>query len=235
MITLAWDTAGSSQAAALLIDGEVRTERYQAGGASHSETLIPIIESLLVDSRLQLSEVDLFALTVGPGSFTGLRIGIATLKAFAQVFDRPVAPVSSLEALAQPFIPASPVVVPCLDARLGEVFVAAFGSSPLTGGALPEDAMPLKDFLSWLQAQPGEKTVLGTGAILHRAVLEKIPGVRIPEDERAHAISGPAVGTLGERIWREGKALKAREITPRYLRPSEAQSRRSGQGTGNLT
>jgi tRNA threonylcarbamoyladenosine biosynthesis protein TsaB len=227
MITLAWDTSGPSQGVALAIDGRVSSEVFESKTSSHSETLLPALKKVLEESALELRAVDRFALTVGPGSFTGLRIGISVLKAFCQVADRPVAPVSSLEALAEPIAREDIWIVPCLDARLRQVFTATYRSSRGTLDVkAPERVVPVDVFAEELRGLPGEKWLVGSGALAHRECWKEISGVVLPEEERRHLISAAAVLRVGERMFREGRAVHGRELEPRYLRASEAENRR---------
>lgn len=216
MITLAWDSSGQSQAVAIAIGGEIRSESWTPAANSHSEILLPTLQKLLADAGVGLPQVDLFAVTVGPGSFTGLRIGIATLKAFCRVSDRPVAAVSTLTALEEPLISSERRVVACLDARLGQVFTA----SPAC-----EAAVTIEAFAASLEGFAGETWVVGSGALLYRQRLEKIPGVQVPAEGRLHHIQGGAVLRLGEQLFRGGKTLSGREMIPRYLRATEAENR----------
>ncbi len=232
MLTLAFDTSGKSQGIALLDNDKVLAEIFSLQAASHSETLLPGIDEILRHAGRKLTDIDLFALTVGPGSFTGLRIGISALKALCRVHEKPVAPISTLLALAEPHSIPGQTVIPCLDARLGEVFIAAYhGNSTGMGEKISDQAVPLEKLLELLPQIPGKKCLVGTGAILHADKLRALPDTWIPPENEAHAVSPSAVGRLGLKAL----AVSSRETKPRYFRLSEAENRlRRGAGI-NLT
>lgn len=217
MITLAWDSSGQSQAAALAIDGLVQGESWTPTTKSHSELLLPTLQQLLDAAGIGLHQVDRFALTVGPGSFTGLRIGIATLKAFCRVADRPVAAISTLDALAFPLAASGKKALGCLDARLGQVFAPAADQT--------STAIDFEQFAERLRAEPGETWLVGSGALLYRDQLAAIPGVIVPEEEKLHQIQGRALIGVAQKTFEAGRALRGVDITPQYLRASEAENR----------
>lgn len=221
MIVLSWDTSGASQSAAVTVDGTLRGEIFRLQNPSHSESLLLSLETVLRESGIKLPAVDLFAVTVGPGSFTGLRTGIAVLKAFGRVWGTPVAPVSTLEALSEPWREGGDTVVSCLDARLSEVFVAVRRGSECS----EERTAPVAAFAAELAALPGKKILLGSGALAHRGLWEAIAGVEIPADPVRHCVSAGAVGRIGAALQAAGRAVATGKIAPRYLRATEAERR----------
>ena len=135
MKILAVDTSSFPASAAVAENGILLGEYVIRNQRKHSQNLMVMVERLLDDLETDISEVDMFAVTVGPGSFTGLRIGISTIRAFAQAVGKPVVGVSTLEALAYNHAGADAVVIPMLDARRDEVFTAAYsfsGNAPLS-------------------------------------------------------------------------------------------------------
>ena len=126
MILLAADTASRSCGVAVVEDGAVLAEINDVSGQTHSRHLMAMVDRVLSMSVGGLDRVDGFAVTRGPGSFTGLRIGISTLKGLAEATGKPLVGVSSLEALAWQVFPAERLIVPMLDARRKEVYAARY-------------------------------------------------------------------------------------------------------------
>ena len=122
MRVLAIDTSSSALGAAIADEQGIIGEFGLHTGRQHSEALLPLLQSLLQAAGLSLADMDAFGVTIGPGSFTGLRIGLATVKAWAQALDKPVVAVSSLEALALTAAEAGMLVCPTLDARRDELY-----------------------------------------------------------------------------------------------------------------
>ena len=125
MIVLGLDSTGKTASAALVQDGVLIYENYLAAGLTHSERLLTLCDDALRAAGLQVKDVDLFAVTHGPGSFTGLRIGLAAVKGMAMPFHTPCVGVSTLEALAWG-LRVDGSALCALDARRGEVYYAAF-------------------------------------------------------------------------------------------------------------
>jgi len=186
------------------------------------EWLLEAINGLLTSAKLQLSDLDGFGVVEGPGAFTGLRVGLATVKGLALAVDRPVVAVSSLECLALQ-APCSPMTVcTMLDARKKEVYAALFvhqgGSLRLLGD---EEVIDPDQFL---EKCPAETLFIGNGASAYRTLIARRLG------PRAHFLSSlydyPRAGLAAQlvlRDWQEGKAQPATQIRPRYIRASEAE------------
>ena len=228
MLTLAIDTATKTLSAALLAEGFVLAETFLNVKANHSLVLLPVIEDICRRTGVELEEVDLFACTVGPGSFTGLRIGLSTVKGFALATGKPAAGVSTLEALAFNVLHASMMICPMLDARKEQVYAALFRASR-TGAlevvqleAVQEER--LTDPASLLRDTEGDILFLGDGAQRYRALIrETLPERSFFASGHHQLIRAAAVGLLGERKYRNGDLLDLMSFTPRYLRASEAE------------
>ncbi|MDD4857842.1 MAG: tRNA (adenosine(37)-N6)-threonylcarbamoyltransferase complex dimerization subunit type 1 TsaB [Candidatus Krumholzibacteria bacterium] len=193
---------------------------------THSATLLPGVDACLASAKVTLSDVELLAVVYGPGSFTGLRIALATVKAFAAVRRIPVAPVESCAVLAAAFPYAAHPVFPLIDARRGEVYGALYDT---LGGSPREIAPPFsakpETLATFLEAWPvrGPLILCGTGMLRHRAVLESImPSGSLFAGERwavpsaslcaMLALARPSVG------YEELFALE-----PLYIRPPDAR------------
>jgi len=194
----------------------------------HSERLLPAIDRLLELAGVSLDAVGAFAVSIGPGSFTGLRIGLATLKAFAFDETRPVAAVPTLAGLCAAAAGASGPVAALLDARRGELYaaaVAAAGDPEPT--LLPDSVFTPEELAARLPA--GALLVVGEDAEPGAARLLALrPDLRrlAPGEGAARAAR---IGRLGHALLAAGRAVPAAELVPRYVRRAEAEARRIGQ------
>lgn len=154
MKILAVDVSGKSLSVALLEDERLLTEASLNVGYTHSHTLMPALEWTLSQSHCSLQTVDLLAVTVGPGSFTGIRIGLASLKTLAWQLNKPLIPVSSLEAMAYPWRSAHEWVIPTIDARGERLFSAVYSSGEMI---LTESNRPVSELIEALGALVAER------------------------------------------------------------------------------
>lgn len=204
-----------------LLDGErVLGEYLLDVRVTHSERLMPAIDRLLTDAGWTVAALDGLAVAVGPGSFTGLRIGLSTAKGLAWARGIPVAAVPTLDAMAAslPFCPLP--VCPVLDARRGEVYCSMYRWD---GAAMRREWDYLAIPPESLAARLGEPTVLlgdGAATVPSRHARVAPPHRRMP--------SPAAVGVLGLARFHAGEVVSATELSPLYLRPSEAELRRRG-------
>jgi tRNA threonylcarbamoyladenosine biosynthesis protein TsaB len=225
VIVLGLDTATTATVAGVLRGDavfEVRDDPEPGARPAHAARLLAAAEEALGAAGVGWEEVDRLAVGVGPGSFTGLRIGIATARALAQGRGLPLVGVSSLEALARGA--QAPLVLAVLDARRGEAFAAAYkGSDPLmvvegfAAAALAPEA--LAERVRALNATP---LAVGDGAIRFRDALEAA-GARVPPDEDgAHRLRAEHLCRLGA----EGSPTQRDALLPDYLREPDAVPRR---------
>ena len=231
MILLSIDTSGPACSAALLADDRLLGEIVINSALTHSETIMPAVDELLSRENLTCADVDLFAVAAGPGSFTGVRIGVCAAKGMAHATGKPCARVNSLAALAAglPFVPG--VVCPILDARREQVYCAA---SRWTGAALPEKilpdaALPLTELL---KALPENEiiTFTGDGVTVHEARIRALLGERArfaPPHARVLRASSAAYWARLDSSCH----MEARLLTPIYLRAPQAERERSEKAT----
>lgn len=228
-LLLAIESATAVAGVALLRGETVIASRTLATDRPASELLLPAIVALLDDARVAIGDVEAFAVSVGPGSFTGLRVGVSTAKGLAFGSDRLVVPVPTLAALASCAESAPGPVVALLDARRGEVYAAAYEgdvfSAPRFGPAVMRpDA--LADAIAALDAQR-PCTLIGEGVpVVAEALRARLgDGVRFVE-----AAADPvAVGRLGVRLLARGDGIAADALAPVYVRRAEAEVRRTGE------
>ena len=223
MICMGIDSAGRTAGVALMRDGELLYDCFLNGELSHSETLMGLIDTAFKATGLTPADVDLYGVCAGPGSFTGLRIGLATVKGLAFVKDTPCAGVSTLEALAACHAGAG-TVIPALDARRGEVYWAAFD---LDGTRLAPDAAQsaaaLEDFV---QKCKKPAFFVGDGARLCYNRYGELEGV-VPCPPALGASRAVGICRAALRMQAAGLAVPPEALRPEYLRLSQAERERA--------
>ncbi len=194
-------------------------------GHTHSENLLPLIDKALEAGGIALPDVDLIAVSAGPGSFTGVRIGVATVKGLAFSGDKPVCGVSTIDALYENVKGIAPVVCPVMDARRSTFYNSLF----LNGQKLCDDrCVPFEEIYENIKSI-GQKTILcGDGARLFKSMCPNDDSVVLPPvmctDQNA-----VSVAICGYNAFVNGKAIKQNTLQPIYLRPSQAERERNSK------
>jgi tRNA threonylcarbamoyladenosine biosynthesis protein TsaB len=224
MITLGMDCATDTVGLALLEGEEVRGEMHLGPGRHHAEVLLPALSNLLELTGMAMERIDLIACTAGPGSFTGVRMGVTTAKGLAMAAAKPIVGVSTLAALAVNGLDSQGLVCPLLDARRDQVYAGLYRMGP---DGFPESILPdrLTDIAAWMADLPRDGiTWVGDGAVRNRERIRQRPGWQCdPTQSPRHRISGRAVAILGIRDHGRGCIEDALTFGPRYLRLSEAE------------
>jgi tRNA threonylcarbamoyladenosine biosynthesis protein TsaB len=226
---LAIDTSSPAGSVAIAEGDHLMAELLLDVHYTHSRRLMRDVDLLLRAVNLTVKDVDGFALTLGPGSFTGLRIGVATVKGMALVADRPVAGVLTLDALAQNLFATATEAWAVIDARKGEVFCACYEPGP---EGMVRQGEPLLLSPEGLAARAGGPAVfLGSGVPLcEEALRAAAGGEHLFAPRHLWAIRASVVAALGLERLRSGDVLDLATFGPVYLRPSEAELAASGQG-----
>ena len=220
MKILAVDTSSYPASAAIAEDGIILGEHVIRNKRKHSQNLMSMIERLFAELEADISDIDVFAVTVGPGSFTGLRIGISTVRAFAQAMDKPTVGVNTLEALAYNFAGNDTMIVPMLDARREEVFTAAYEFC----GILPREIIaPCVMTVDEIVSEFSDRKVIytGDGMISHRE--EIMPDNAIFAPAHLSEVRAASVAVLAGIKAAEGCTADYNMILPLYLRKSQAE------------
>ena len=225
MNILAIDTSGPVAGCALMVDGKVVWSVQMNVGLTHSETIMPAVDQALSSAGLACGDIDCFAAVAGPGSFTGVRIGVCAAKGLAHAADRPCAQVNALEALAMNFSSFDGLACPILDARRGQVYCAAYEMRDgLPVPVVAPEARLLADFLACLPE--GRRLVfLGDGVPVHADAVRAALGERAliaPANLRDLRADAACVLAAARR---EGWVPAAR-LTPIYLRAPQAERER---------
>ena len=228
MKILAFD--GTAKAATVALTDGDRTLGYYTvdNGLTQSELLLPMAENLLSSLKLTFSDVDIFATSVGPGSFTGVRIGVSLVKGLAFGKNIPCVGVSTLEALAENLKPLKGILVPCMDARRGQVYSATFRSDGENIERLTEDrAIALSALAEELREYRDECIYLsGDGyEVARRALLsDSIPLSATPE--LLILENAVSVAKVAKRSYERGETVSDSELSPVYLRMPQAERER---------
>lgn len=226
MNILCIDTTGPVAGAALMQDGAITHEITASHGLTHSETSLPMVDDILSAAGIEPKDIDLFAAVAGPGSFTGVRIGVCTVKGLAHAWNKPVVAVSSLEALATGAFGFDGVICPILDARRAQVYAAAyrFREGELPVEVLPMQAVALDEFAA--QLPQGERLLfLGDGLRVHFPRLRELLGERAVAAPAHQCYLRAAAGCyLAEK--RSAEAVPSHALEPVYLRLSQAERER---------
>ena len=227
MKILSLETSAKSVSASVTEGGKLLAYSYQSTGLTHSRTLMPMVEAMLKNSDLSLSDMGAVAVAVGPGSFTGLRIGVAAAKGLAWAQELPCCGVSTLEAMAQNAAHMDSLVICAMDARRSQIYNALFLAShgQLTRLA-PDRAIALCELYEEIKDDPRPKIIVGDGAQLtHDYLCQKdVVCEMAPEQIRFQNAAG--VGFLAQKAPQDGALISAQEICPVYLRLSQAERER---------
>ncbi len=223
MTILAVDTSSRAASCALLRDGVLAGECYLNIGLTHSQTIMPLVQSLLAHTGAAIGDVDIFAVATGPGSFTGLRIGIATVKGLALALDKPCAGVSTLRSLAENLPLFEGYIAPVMDARRGQFYTALFRREGGCFSCVAQDlALSIDELRERLAPLPAPVALVGDGAALVAEQLSALPGLRlVPEHLRHQRAAGIAVLATG--LAARGQLVSADTLAPLYLRLSQAE------------
>ena len=235
MIILAFDGTAKCASCAVLRDDACLGEYNIDNGLTQSELLLPMAESLMKSLKLNFSDIDLYATSVGPGSFTGVRIGAALVKGLAFGRDIPCASVSTLDALAENARGLCGIIVPAMDARRGQVYTAIFRCDGENMEKLTEDmAISIKDLASMLREYGSEHFYLvGDGYEVARKGLTE-DGLTIEITPKAlRNESAASVARVALRQYNEGQTVSDSELSPTYLRLPQAERERLERSKNN--
>lgn len=228
MLLLAIDTTTLSCSVALLRDETILVELTLNTRKTHSERLMPLLDRALADSGIERETLDAVAAAAGPGSFTGLRIGLSTARGLAQALDIPAVPVCTLAALAEAVPAPGALICPLLDARRGQVYGALYrrrAEAPFSLQTLLEpQALPLAALLAALRDHSGPVTFIGEGL--------QTCGTELRQAFPDRAMIAPApfrycraslVALAGQRLLAANPRASYHELLPSYLRVPEAE------------
>ena len=226
MIILSFESSAKAASVALVQDGELIAQYSQCCALTHSRTLLPMAEAMLKNTEYTLEDVDEFACAYGPGSFTGIRIGVATVKGLAWSLEKPCVGVSTLEAMAWHGVSAGGAICPVMDARRSQVYNALFEIQDGRPVRLTEDrAISLEELKSDVEKLSGEVLLVGDGAKITAEYFRSAgTGFRTaPANLIMQSAWGVAMAADGK------PAGDSASLLPVYLRLSQAERERQAR------
>lgn len=227
MKILAFDGTAKAASVAVLDDERVLGYYTVDNGLTQSELLLPMAENLLKSLKLSFSDIELFATSVGPGSFTGVRIGVSLIKGLAFGKNLPCIEVSTLEALAENLSGIRGLIVPCMDARRQQVYSASFISD---GGELKrlckDRAIALTDLADELRTCDEDIWLVGDGYRVAKAALEKTGVSTMKTPELLVLESAVSVAKVALKKYKKGEFVSDSALSPVYLRLPQAERER---------
>jgi tRNA threonylcarbamoyladenosine biosynthesis protein TsaB len=215
---------------AIAVDEKIAAESLFNADRTLSARLIPEIERLLSIAGVAIADIDLFAASVGPGSFTGVRGGVATVQGMALAAGKPCAGFSSLAVLAMNFTLSPHPVCPLLDARKSEVYAALYDcSAPIPTSVICDCVMSPASFLDLLSAKTDKPVIFtGEGVLRYRELIaERMPDRAILAPFQLHVPHAANAALLALDLFRRGESREPSKLLPVYLRASDAEINRS--------
>ncbi len=225
MLIFGIDTCCNAATAAIADDKKMVAQTVVNMGRTHSQIMMPQIEEMFKTAELDASDIDAFAAAQGPGSFTGVRIGVATAKAMAQAVNKPCIAVSTLEALAYSSKCFDGIAAPILDARREQVYNALFDCKKGVMTRMTDDrALPLCDLLEELKAFDKDVIFMGDGVFVFEEEIKAALGSRAFFAPKTTVMNlGGAVAELGAERFKKGEVITYSELVPSYVRLSQAE------------
>ena len=224
------DTSGPACGVAIAREGRLVCDMQLVSGRTHSQRVMPMVEAALTLSDMTVSDVDVFGAVVGPGSFTGVRIGVSSVKALAHAAGKPCVGVDALHALAANIQAFDGVVCPILDARAQQVYGAMFRAGDVPQRLCGDEAMPLTAFLDRVEATDERALFLGDGVAAMRGAIEARLGGRAqfaaPQHMNLRAGSACAIAM---RLAEQGETTDYLHLLPLYLRAPQAERERAAR------
>lgn len=221
MIILSLDSTSITASVAISENGVILAESFINNGLTHSQTLMPMVEKTLFESKKTINNVDFFAISNGPGSFTGVRIGIASVKGMADALNKPCITVSTLEAIAEPLKNEDCIACAVMDARCNQVYCALFEN----GNRLCEDKAILIDELSEELKHYNKKIIfIGDGAELcYNKLSDTLFNLQLADDNIRFVHASSICRLAENKIKNKETTIKSSDLVPFYLRVPQAE------------
>ncbi len=231
MKILALETSAKAVSTAVAEDGRVLASAYQNVGLTHSVTLMPLLDGMLKNAGLSMEDMDCVAVANGPGSFTGLRIGVSAAKGLAWTGELPCCGVSTLEAMAQNVRDFDGIVICAMDARRNQIYNALFeAKNAVLTRLCPDRAIGISELAKELKTCEKCKIVVGDGAKLcYTGLLEQGIDCRMAAESAAMQ-NAVGVALVACEMAARGETVSPRDLVPVYLRLSQAERERLAKG-----
>lgn len=224
MKILGVDSTATAASAAVYCDGKILSLNFSNTGLTHSQTLLPMIESALATAGVNIADIDVFAVSNGPGSFTGVRIGVSAVKGLAQPLNKKCVAVSTLETIAKPLENSGCYAVSVMDARCNQVYTAQFNCINGLSRVTDDEALTLDELGERLKNVEQPVVLIGDGTDV---AFKKLNGVltnvlKAPLSVRYQSAANVALAAA-EKIENGFEGDSAESILPNYLRLSQAE------------
>ena len=220
MKILAIDSSAVSCSVALSENENVISSEFVNNGLTHSQTLMPMVKSVLAKGNVDIADIDLFAVTNGPGSFTGVRIGVSAIKGLAFYQDKPCIGISTLELIAANIENEDSIVISCMDARRNQIYTATFESCCLKR-LTDDEAVSIESLEERINSYSKKVYLSGDGAFLTYSVLkDKCPNLFLAEE---NALYQNAEKLCALAFKQKERAQSSQALVPAYLRLSQAE------------
>jgi len=225
------DTSGPACGVAVMQDGRMICELQLTSGKTHSQWVMPMVDQALSMCEMQVGDVDLFGAVVGPGSFTGVRIGVSSVKALAHAAGKPCIGVDALEALAANASFFDGVICPILDARAQQVYGAMFESGMPPVRLMEDEAEKLTLFLDRVEATGKKALFLGDGVpVFEKAIIERLGEKAFFAPAQHMGLRAASACALAYEYAKDEANLKdCMTLLPLYLRAPQAERERAAK------
>lgn len=233
MLILAFETSAKACSVALMRENILLGENYQNTGLTHSQTLLVMAEDLMKQCGVTVQDIDAVAVAAGPGSFTGVRIGVAAAKGFAWGREIPCCGVSTLEAMAENAGVYAGFVLPVMDARRQQVYCGLFQAEKgMLTRVAPDRAISLAELAEEIKTLKEPVFLVGDGSILcYNTLNQDVPTLTLPPEHRMHQRAAGVALVAGKMIAR-GETCDGATLQPNYLRLSQAERERLEKDKG---
>ena len=225
MRILAIDSSSMVATVAITTDGILNAEYTINHKKTHSQTLLPMIAEIVKMIEIDMDSIDAVAITGGPGSYTGLRIGSATAKGIGLALNKPIINVPTMDALAYNLYSSQYVICPIMDARRGQVYTGIYKFEETEMKTIkPQCIMMIDELIKELDTIKESVMFLGDGVDVHKQLIDDIMDTKhyyAPTSMNRHKAS--TLGTIAEIYYKNGKIETAKEHKPEYLRLSQAE------------
>lgn len=226
MKILALDTSSQAASCAVIEDNKLIAENFLNNALTHSQTIMPMVEFTLKNAGFSLNDIDLLATNTGPGSFTGLRIGISCIKGMSYAMDIPCAAISTLHSLSFNIIYHNGYIVPCMDARREQIYTAIFYCNNANLKRISKDcAVPIQEYKKELKKVDKPIILVGDGAEkTYNILCEDIKNIAVAPNNLLHQRAA-STAAIAAKI-STGEYIAANELNPKYLRLPAAERER---------
>ena len=225
MKILGVDSTATAASAAVFIDGKIVSLQFSNTGLTHSQTLLPMIDTALKNASLKVDDLDFVAVSNGPGSFTGVRIGVSAVKGIAQPLDIPCVSVSTTEVIAKPLENTGCYAVAVMDARCNQVYTAQFDCENGFNRITPDEAITIDELGDKLKDVKKTIVLIGDGTkVAFNKLKDVLPNITVATASVVYQSAADVCVLAAEKVSVDDfKLTMAHDVLPNYLRLSQAE------------